>query len=243
MSEIVNNLSVILPAIILVGFASIIALFCKKDSAARTLLMIIPTIVSIVTFIGSLYGSVNEDLNIVNLGVAIIGVAVTVWLSVNIYNIIEKKNFDDYKEQFEERTKKTLIELESTKDEVEKQIQDIKNVLLKETLETKRKFQKLQYNEFEVGISNIEGSKDIFQLSTDIKNEIFNFLGNKFFIIINIESISANAMCLGVKSTEEVNNNIVVIDLKEAITNRLKELEVTGDVHYFLCLGPIEMNF
>ncbi len=236
MNEIINNLSVILPAILLIGFAAIIALLFKKDDSVRMLLIIIPTIVSTTTFIGSLYGAVNNNLDVVNLGVAIIGVAVTVWLSINIYNVIEKNEIKDMlndNKKFKEEQEKIINDL---KKEHEENIQSFKSNMSEEKKKLEDQLLNFLNSECGIAVSKIKFESDETKKTQEdliryIKGLILEYCySNKIIIAVDLFEYNEDYIHFDLRSTEELVNSLKLIKLRDHIFEKLKINNISAEV-------------
>lgn len=79
-------------------FILIIVLLVAEHKNLKVFALITPAIISIILF-GAIFikdydsNSINE----VEIGLSILGIAVTVWVGLNIYNVMEKREFDRFK--------------------------------------------------------------------------------------------------------------------------------------------------
>ena len=90
-----------------------IVIFSLEKERLRLFALITPAIISILVF-GATFIKDNENMiSSIDVGISIIGIAVTVWVGLNIYNVIEKNEVEKLKKDIQ-KLKKDSLSIEKT---------------------------------------------------------------------------------------------------------------------------------
>ncbi|NMA48652.1 MAG: hypothetical protein GX947_02600 [Tissierellia bacterium] len=167
-------------------FVLIIVLLIAEHKNLKIFALITPAIISMILF-GAIFikdydtNSINE----IEIGLSILGIAVTVWVGLNIYNLVEKREFDMLKIEYRN-------EIDSLRKDHEDKILNLQN-------ESKSVFKKLYFSLYEAAYDDynstgrfpediLEGCKIVDKYDKYIKFEdkipfhntliIFDFISN-----------------------------------------------------------------
>lgn len=69
-----------------------------QQKKIKAIALVIPTIISFIVFVTLVFKDSNNSQTI-DMGISILGIAITVWVGLNIYNVIEKKQVDNLDEK------------------------------------------------------------------------------------------------------------------------------------------------
>lgn len=220
-------------------FILVIGLLIFEYKDKKIFALITPAIISIILF-GAIFikDSPPASINEIEIGLSVLGIAVSVWVGLNIYNVIEKNEIEKLIKDNEQYKNEVKISQGSLIAELTRKVNSIKKYTENELDGIKKSNKKFEdaltmffRSEYGIGIKNSDGleKNDLIEGIRDAVNS-YGYTNN--IIIDFIERNSKNYILeLDIRSTANLNDKIHLYNLKQQIQSHFfvfhnKEVDV-----------------
>ncbi len=203
-------------------FVLVIMLLIYEHKNLKVFALITPAIISIIIF-GALFikEPIYKGIDVISVGLAILGIVVSVWVGLNIYNVLEK-----------DEVEKMLKDNEKFKNDYKKEYKETINYILKSTEKYQNDLKRfiIPVNAITIKYDNKE-NLDKDDLINEIGSTIRNYCRNKSILIdITERKNKKYFLYLELRSTTELNDSALISELNEIIQDDIKHKYPTYDI-------------